>query len=194
MIDGNSKGGFVTSKRWVAEKSPLLGMLIKTLINASEIYLNQQIESGAEILQIFDSWGGLLQGDDFERWVIEPTRDLVGRIKHKHPNVAIIGFPREANQDDYRKYAEKTGVNALSIDFNMNLDYAKKTLQPLAVLQGNLDPDILVKGGEAMRNGATKILNSFGPKHIFNLGHGVVPQTPPEHVGELVKLVHAHKF
>lgn len=194
MIDGNSKGGFANSKRWVAEKSPLLGNLIGTLVDASEIYLSNQIEAGAEVLQIFDSWGGLLQGGDFERWVIEPTRDLVSRIKSKYPHIPIIGFPREATPADYKNYAQRTGVNGLSIDYDLAIDFAKNNLQPLTVLQGNLDPDVLVKGGSEMLKAAEKILTTFGPRHIFNLGHGVVPQTPPEHVAELVKFVQGYKF
>jgi uroporphyrinogen decarboxylase len=194
MIDGNSKGGFVTSKRWVAEKSPLLGSLIKVLVDASEIYLKHQIEAGAEVLQIFDSWGGLLQGDDFAQWVIEPTRDLVSRIKKTYPQVPIIGFPREAQPEDYKKYAQQTGVDAISIDYDMPLDYAKTQLQPIKPLQGNLNPDLLVKGGEDMKKAIAEILTTFGPKHIFNLGHGVVPQTPPEHVADLVTFVHEFTF
>jgi len=189
MIDGNSKGGFATSKRWVAEKSPLLGSLIVTLVDASEKYLCQQIEAGAEILQIFDSWGGLLQGEDFNRWVVEPTHELIRRVKRKYPHIPIIGFPREAKPADYLAYAQHTGIDAMSIDYDLNLDYAKDTLQPVKTLQGNLHPDLLVKGGKDMKIAAENILRTFGSKHIFNLGHGVVPQTPPEHVAELVKIV-----
>ncbi len=194
MIDGNSKGGFATSRRWVAEKSPLLDNLIRTLVDASELYLIQQIESGAEVLQIFDSWGGLLQGADFDRYVIQPTADLIRRIKKKYPHVPIIGFPREALPEDYKLYAMQTDIDAMSIDFNLSLDFAKNTLQPVKTLQGNLSPDLLVEGGANMLKAAEKILTTFGPQHIFNLGHGVVPQTPPEHVGELVKFVQGFKF
>lgn len=189
MIDGNSKGGFVTSKRWVAEKSPLLDSLIATLVDASEKYLCHQIEAGAEILQIFDSWGGLLRGEDFTRYVVAPTAELVARMKRKYPHIPIIGFPREASQADYLAYADKTGIDAMSIDYDLPLDFAKKTLQPIKTLQGNLHPDLLVQGGDAMRKSAENILRVMGPHHIFNLGHGVVPQTPPEHVAELVKIV-----
>ncbi len=194
MIDGNSKTGFTKAKAWVAEKPALLGKLIATLVGASEIYLNEQIDAGAEALQIFDSWAGLIEGKDFTRWVIEPTRELVNRIKAKHPHIPVIGFPREAANEGYRDYILKTGVDALSIDTAMSLDYAKKQLQPVKPLQGNLNPQILVKGGDTMKNAAAKILNTFGPLHIFNLGHGVVPETPPEHVAELVDFVHNFTF
>src|SRR5262249_36813096 len=140
------------------------------------------------------SWGGLLHSDDFARYVIEPTKKLVSRIKQTYPHIPIIGFPREAKSDDYKNYAQQTGVNAVSIDYDLSLEYAKASLQKLTILQGNLDPDVLVKGGSEMLKAAEKILTNFGPKHIFNLGHGVVPQTPPENVGELVKFVHGFKF
>ncbi|HEU0117695.1 MAG TPA: uroporphyrinogen decarboxylase [Alphaproteobacteria bacterium] len=189
MIDGNSKNDFVISKAWVKEKPDLLAKLISILIEASAEYLSHQIEAGAECLQIFESWGGLLQGDDFAKWVIAPTRELINRVKKKHPAIRIIGFPREATQNDYLKYAAESGVDAVSIDFNLPLSFAKEKLQPVKPLQGNLNPDLLVKGGNDMLRATEEILTTFGKKHIFNLGHGVVPQTPPEHVAELVKFV-----
>jgi uroporphyrinogen decarboxylase len=187
MIDGNSRDTFHAARHWAENKPDLLEWLIATLLNASEQYLIRQIEAGAEILQIFESWAGLLRGPNFERWVIEPTRELVRRVKAKYPQVPIIGFPRQAGPH-YRDYAVRTGVDAISIDQGMTLDEAKN-LQSVKLLQGNLDPLLLVKGGEDMRRAADAIIAAFGPRHIFNLGHGVVPETPPEHVQELVKIV-----
>ena len=194
MIDGNSKGGFKTARLWAAEKPELLSKLITVLLDASETYLSNQIEAGAETLQIFDSWAGLLKDKSFDRFVIAPTKELIRRIKGKYPHIKIIGFPREADQKGYYDYAHETGIDGLSIDFNLDLDYAKKTLQSLKPLQGNLDPALLVKGGDQMKFALEKILKTFGPQHILNLGHGVVPETPPENVGELVKFVHTFKF
>lgn len=194
MIDGSSKDDFAKAKNWVVEKPQELQKLISILVEASEIYLSQQIEAGAEALQIFDSWGGLLSGSDFNRWVIEPTRNLVGRIKKKYPHVPIIGFPREASKEGYRDYVSQTGVDALSLDTKMDPAYAQTHLQGIKPLQGNLDPQLLVKGGAEMLKAAEKIMTTLGPKHIFNLGHGVVPETPPEHVAELVKFVQGFRF
>ena len=192
MIDGNSKNGFAEAKIWAKEKPESLGKLINILLETSADYLSGQIKAGAEIIQIFDSWAGLLEGENFSRWVIEPTRELVKRVKAKHPHVPIIGFPREARKN-YRDYIFKTGVDAVSIDQHVDLDYAKSQLQTIKPLQGNLDPAVLVKGGQEMKNAAAKILNTLGPKHIFNLGHGVTPDVPPEHVAELVKFVREFK-
>jgi uroporphyrinogen decarboxylase len=196
MIDGNSKGGFARALNWVKEKPEWLDHLIKLLIESSELYLSEQIEAGAEALQIFDSWGGLLHGEAYKQWVIEPTRDLVSRMKKRYPHIPIIGFPREATDDDYKNYALQAGVDAMSIDTKVSPEVMKsyQTLGSLKCVQGNLDPQLLVQGGEAMKQAAKKIIGVMGPKHIFNLGHGVVPQTPPEHVGQLVDIVHSFKF
>lgn len=193
MIDGRGKTGFPRTKEWVKERQDLLGKLISILVDASEVYLSEQIHSGVDVLQIFDSWGGLLTGQDFTRWVIEPTRELVQRIKTKYPHIPIIGFPREAGIN-YENYVKQTGVDAMSIDQSVDIHEAKKHLQIIKPLQGNLDPDILVRGGKEMLLAAEKIITTLGPRHIFNLGHGVVPQTPPEHVAELVKFVQGFRL
>ncbi len=192
MIDGNSRNNFTQAKKWAAEKPELLDRLIALLLDASEYYLCKQIEAGAEILQLFESWAGLLEDEKFDRWVIRPTKELVARVKRKYPHVPIIGFPREAGMK-YAAYASQTGINALGIDQNITLDYAASQLQPIKTLQGNLDPKLLVEGGEKMLQAAEAILKKFGPRHIFNLGHGVVPETPPDHVGQLVEFVHGFK-
>ncbi len=192
MIDGNSQNDFERAKKWAKEQPELLQKLINRLIDASERYLSAQIEAGAEVLQIFDSWAGLLSGADFTRFVVEPTKELVTRLKKNYPHVPIIGFPREA-KDGYAPYVRQTGVDAMSIDQSVDLDWAKKELQAIKPLQGNLDPALLVKGGVEMKAGLEKILTTMGPRHIINLGHGVVPQTPVEHVAELVQFVREFK-
>jgi uroporphyrinogen decarboxylase len=190
MIDGNSRANFAQAKKWAAEKPESLQKLINILIDASEAYLCSQIEAGAEVLQIFDSWAGLLSSEDFRRWVIEPTQKLVGGIKKKHPHIPIIGFPREAGKG-YHAYIRETGVDAVSIDQHVDLDYAKSELQSVKPLQGNLDPELLVKGGAEMKRALAAILDKLGPTHVVNLGHGILPQTPLEHVAEMLSLVRA---
>ena len=191
MIDGNSRNDFVRAKQWADEKPELLEKLISVLIDASEAYLGEQVKAGAEILQLFESWAGLHKDIAFDRWIIEPTKELVSRIKKKYPHTPIIGFPRDAGEK-YKGYAAHTGVDAVSIDQHVKLDQAQE-LQKIKTLQGNLDPALLVTGGEEMKRAALAILEKLGPRHIFNLGHGVVPQTPLEHVAELVKIVHGYK-
>lgn len=192
MIDGNSGGNFIKSKTWVHQRKDLLDKLLNKIIDASEIYLSKQVEAGAEVLQIFDSWAGLLQGNDFSRYVIEPTYKLVSRLKEKYPDIPIIGFPREA-KELYEPYIKQTKVDALSIDYNVDLDWALQHLKTIKPLQGNLNPEILIKGGEPMTKAAEIILSKMGPQHIFNLGHGVTPLTPPENVSQLVEFVHNWK-
>lgn len=188
MIDGNSRNNFAEAKSWLKNQPHLLSQLIETLISASETYLTAQINAGAEALQIFDSWAGLLSPEDFRTWVIEPTKKLVANVKKHHPHIPIIGFPREAGAN-YAPYIRETAVDAVSIDQFIDINQAKQDLQPIKPLQGNLAPELLVKGGDDMKKSLANIMSTFGTKHIINLGHGVVPQTPPEHVAELVKYI-----
>ena len=190
MIDGNSGNDFILAKSWARENPELLSALIAKLVDASEIYLTEQVKAGVEVLQLFDSWAGLLEANDFRRFVIEPTRELVARMKRGFPHIPIIGFPRAAKPEDYKVYVRETGVDCLSFDFDLPLAFAKSELQPGKILQGNLDPALLARGGEEMKKALVKIMETFGARHIVNLGHGVVPETPPEHVGELVDFVH----
>lgn len=192
MIDGSSKDGFSKTKQWVKKKPETLELLIDRLISASETYLSRQIMAGAEALQIFDSWAGLLSEKDFQRFVITPTAKLVKRMKTKFPNIPIIGFPREAGAG-YMPYIRETAVDALSIDQTVDLDIARNDLQSAKPLQGNLDPELLVKGGQVMKAGLRNIMTKMGTKHIINLGHGVVPQTPVQNVAELVQYIREFK-
>jgi uroporphyrinogen decarboxylase len=187
MIDGHSKNDFAETKKWAEQRPEKLNLLIENLVDVSEKYLSGQIDAGAEVIQIFDSWAGILSPQHFERFVVGPTRQLVHRLKKKYPKLPIIGFPREASVN-YDLYARETGVDAMSIDPHVDAATAKK-LQEITVLQGNLDPALLVKGGKEMTDALAALLNNLGPIHIANLGHGVVPQTPPEHVAAMVNFV-----
>ncbi len=193
MIDGNSRNHFSAIKKWVKEQPDLLDKLITTLVDASEEYLSAQVDAGAEVLQIFDSWAGLLSKTDFERFIIKPTHRLVDKLKKKYPHIPIIGFPREAGEN-YAAYIRQTGVDAMSIDPNVNLDFAQRELQIVKPLQGNLDPALLVKGGADMQAALENMLRKLGPLHIANLGHGVVPETPPENVENMVRIVQSFKI
>lgn len=188
MIDGNSKNDFSLAKTWASQQPELLASLIDRLIDASVTYLSHQIDAGAEALQIFDSWAGLLDGPEFRRFVIEPTARLVSRLKALYPHIPIIGFPREAGEN-YGAYVRETGVDGMSIDQKVDVAVAKRDLQAVKPLQGNLPPELLVAGGDAMKTSLKKIMDTFGTRHIVNLGHGVVPETPPEHVADLVRTV-----
>jgi uroporphyrinogen decarboxylase len=152
-------------------------------------YLSAQIVAGAEIVQLFDSWAGILPESAFRRWVIAPTLRIVTGLRRRHPSVPIIGFPRGAGFQ-YAEYFATTGVTALGLDTTVPLDVGRDRLQNLGPVQGNLDPLLLVAGGPPMAASVAAIMAAFsGGPFIFNLGHGVMPQTPPEHVAELVALV-----
>ena len=167
-----------------------LQRLIDLLVEASIEYLGGQVKAGADVLQIFDTWAGSLPEDEFQRWVSEPTRRIVCAIKARHPSIPIIGFARGAGVRA-AAYGHDTGVDGLGCDTSMPLaqvsSLAKETGK---VVQGNLDPLLLVAGGRQMEDRVRATLAAMhGTPFIFNLGHGIVPQTPPDHVARLVELV-----
>jgi uroporphyrinogen decarboxylase len=163
------------------------------LVRATVDYLLQQIEAGAEILQIFDTWAGALSASLLERWCLQPTAEIVRRVKSSHPDVPIIVFPRGIGAS-YKRYVEACGCDGLSLDTTIPAPWAAAELQSRLTLQGNLDPLVLVAGDKAMEDEANCILRHLSPgRFIFNLGHGILPQTPPEHVAELCRIVHGWK-
>ena len=165
--------------------------LIDLLVDVSVEYLLAQVDAGAQVLQIFDSWAGTLPDAEFARWCTEPVKRIVARIRASNGDVPIIGFPRGCGPL-YRGYAEQTGVNAVSCDTSLPLEFIRDDIQPHCAVQGNLDPLLLVNGGEAMKRRVNDIRDTLGQgPFIFNLGHGIVPQTPPEHVAKLIELVRA---
>jgi uroporphyrinogen decarboxylase len=163
--------------------------LIDLLVDSSADYLVRQVRAGARALQIFDSWAGSLPEDAFERWCIAPTRRLVERVKDEVPGTPVIGFPRGAGVLAER-YARETGVDAVGCDTSQPLSWIKDKLQMLVPVQGNLDPVLLVAGGAELDRRVETILGSLGSgPFIFNLGHGILPETPIDHVARLVSLV-----
>jgi len=189
MVEGGTSRDFARTKRWAFGDPASFGVLIDRLVEATTIYLTAQIEAGAEVLQLFDSWAGVLPETEFRRWVIEPTKRIVVALKARHPTVPIIGFPRGAGAL-YAAYVKESGVDAVSLDSAVPLNWAREELQARLPVQGNLDPVALVVGGTAMTEAVGRIRAAFqaGP-FVFNLGHGIVPETPPEHVMELVSLI-----
>jgi uroporphyrinogen decarboxylase len=154
-------------------------------------YLSRQVESGVEAVQLFDSWAGSLSPAQFERWVIAPTASLVAAFKARHPQIPVIGFPKGAG-GKLAAYARETGVDAIGLDETVDPAWADKVLPPGLPVQGNLDPLALIAGGEALETAVARILSSLaGRPHIFNLGHGILPDTPIAHVEKLIELVRA---
>ena len=188
MIDG-SGGEFHATKRLIKDDPGLIDRLIARLADAVTGLLLAQIEAGADAVQIFDSWAGLLDDDvSFARWCVGPTRRIVARVRDVHPRIPVIGFPRGAG-GRYAEFARGTGIHALQVDQDVPLD-VMRNLQSICPVQGNLDPGILLAGGEAMRRRARSIVTGLsGGSHVFNLGHGIIKDTPPSHVADLVNTV-----
>lgn len=166
--------------------------LLNILAEVSALYLINQIKAGADCVQIFDSWSGVLDEFTFHMYCIEPVKRMVHLIRKSYPDIPIIGFPKGAGLF-YQDYAQKTGVNALGLDWTIPLFFANK-LQTTTSVQGNLDPLRLVAGGKALEEGVEKILKTLGKGPlIFNLGHGITPQTPIEHVEKMIAQVRNFK-
>lgn len=182
MVEGGSSKEFLAVKRMAFGDPGLFQALIDLLVEASFDYLIGQIDHGAQVLQLFDSWAGALPEGEFERWVVAPTAKLVARLRAARPGIKIIGFPKGAGVMA-ELYALETGVDGLSLDSSQRLSWAVERLSPKVALQGNLDPVLLLTGGPALERAIDHILDvTQGVPFIFNLGHGILPPTPPEHV------------
>lgn len=189
MVEGHGGTECGTARTWAYKDPEGFSRLIEVLVEATGDYLIEQAKNGAEVLQLFDSWAGVLSETQFRSWVIEPTKALVRRLNEACPGVPVIGFPRGAGQG-YENYVLETGVDAVSLDHTVGLDWARDTLQKHCLVQGNLDNQALVAGGEALEGETKKILDAFsGGPFVFNLGHGILPHTPPEHVARLAELI-----
>jgi uroporphyrinogen decarboxylase len=189
MVEGGGSKDQAAARAWAYRDPESFQQLIDLLVETSIAYLLGQVEAGAGALQIFDSWAGSLPSDEFARWCSYPTRAIVSGVKAKAPHIPIIGFPRGCGASAER-YAQETGVDAIGCDTAMPLAYMCETLQARLPVQGNLDPLLLVSGGLHLERRVKEILDILeGAPFIFNLGHGILPETPPDHVAKLVELV-----
>ena len=190
MVEGQGSPDQREARLWAYRDPVGFGRLIDLLVEASIEYLSGQVQAGADVLQIFDTWAGALPLREFEAWVVAPTRRMVSEVRGRHPEVPVIGFPRGAG-GKIERYVAETGVQGVGADTGMEAEQMRILAQSTgAVVQGNLDPLALVAGGEAIERQTVGLLKELaGVPYIFNLGHGIVPETPPEHVGRLVELV-----
>ncbi len=189
MVEGGGSREFTHCKGWIARDPHGFQILIDRITIATIAHLSAQIDAGCEVVQLFDSWAGALEGDAFQKWVIEPTIKIVHALKTRYPKIPIIGFPKGAGSQ-YLEYVRNTKVDAVSIDTDMPLNFARDVLQPIVPVQGNLDPLLLVAGGPAMERRVKEIIDTLGKgPFVFNLGHGIVPQTPPEHVAKIAEII-----
>jgi uroporphyrinogen decarboxylase len=190
MVGGQGSSDQREARLWAYRDRAGFGRLIDILVEASVDYLSMQVEAGAGVLQIFDTWAGSLPPLEFETWVVAPTRRIVTAIEAKHSQVPIIGFPRGAGQK-IERYVAETGVRGIGCDTSMDVEHMRALAGARnVVVQGNLDPIALVAGGQELERQVEALLRGLaGVPHIFNLGHGILPETPPENVAHLVKMV-----
>jgi uroporphyrinogen decarboxylase len=189
MVEGGGSRDFRRVKSWAYRDPEAFGALIDLLAEATIEYLAGQIEAGVEVVQLFDSWAGLLPEPAFVRWVIEPTKRIVSALKRRFANYPVIGFPRGAGML-HERYLHETGIDGIGIDTAVPPGYARQALQPHGTIQGNLDPVLLIVGGTALEEAVQGLRRMLGRgPYIFNLGHGVLPETPPENVQALARLL-----
>jgi uroporphyrinogen decarboxylase len=189
MVEGGASRDFRRVKGWAYRDPAGFRGLIDLLVETTIEWLAAEIAAGAEVVQLFDSWAGILPEAAFAQWVIEPTRQIVTALKIRFPECPVIGFPRGAGLL-YERYAAETGIDGLGLDPTVPAGFASARLRPQATVQGNLDPVLLIAGGAALDNGVRELRRAFeGGPWVFNLGHGVLPETPPENVAALARLL-----
>ncbi len=187
MIAGRGTPDQAPAHKLRQEDPATFDALINLLTDASIEYLSKQVEAGAEVVKIFDSWAGSLKGEAFDRYALEPAKKITQEMKQRFPGLPVIAFPREAG-DKYIGFAKAVGADCLALDTSVDATWAAQHLQKDGCVQGNLDPKLMITGGDALRQEARRILDALknGP-HIFNLGHGITPEADPENVHVLLE-------
>ncbi len=180
--------------RMMAYRHPVaFAAIIDAIVENSITYLLGQLAAGADVLQIFDTWAGVLPPREFQRWSVEPTRRIVAGVRKHSPGAKIIGFPRGAGAL-LPSYVEATDVDAVSIDWASEPTLMRERVQSRVAIQGNLDPLALIAGGDALDRAIDDVLDNYAQgRLIFNLGHGIQPETPVAHVEQMVKRVRAYR-
>jgi uroporphyrinogen decarboxylase len=193
MVAGQGSRDQAEARRLAYADEARFSAIIGRIEEITLEYLSGQVQAGAEALQLFDSWAGSLAPAQFEQWVIAPTSRLVAALNKRHPRVPVIGFPKGAG-GKLKAYARETGVNALGLDETVDPLWAAKELPAKLPVQGNLDPLALLAGGATQESAVKRILDAFADRpHIFNLGHGILPDTPIAHVEQLIDQVKGAK-
>ena len=189
MVAGEGTTDQAPARMFAYRDAGTFARLIDRLAEASIEYLTGQLKAGAECVQLFDTWAGVLSQSEFERWCVAPTRKIVDGVRAKVPGAKIIGFPRGVGSK-LSRYVSETGVDAVGLDWMQGLTYARDQIQPLKPVQGNLDPLALLAGGAALDREIDAVLEALaGGPFIFNLGHGILPPTPIAHVEQMLKRV-----
>jgi uroporphyrinogen decarboxylase len=193
MVAGQGSRDQSETRRFAYADPGAFGAIVERIEQMTVAYLSAQIDAGADAVQLFDSWAGSLSPRQFEQWVIAPTARIVAALKARHPDVPVIGFPKGAG-GKLAAYARETAVDALGLDETVDPAWAVEQLPEDLVVQGNLDPLALLAGGEALSAAVRRVLDALaGRPHIFNLGHGILQDTPIAHVEQLIALVKGDK-
>ena len=189
MIAGRGKDQQAGAHAFKAADRAAFQALIDRLSDATVEYLSAQISAGAEVVKLFDSWAGALKGQDFTDFCEAPIARIIAQVKARHPGIPVMAFPREAG-DAYIGFAARTGADCVALDDSVSADWAATHVQPGGCVQGNMDPRLMVTGGEALTAEAKRICKAFskGP-HIFNLGHGITPDANPDNVHRLLEAI-----
>jgi uroporphyrinogen decarboxylase len=189
MVAGEGSREQGEARRFAYRDPQAFGAIIAAIEAATIAYLSRQIEAGVNAVQLFDSWAGSLSPAQYEQWVVAPTARLVAALKARHPDTPIIGFPKGSGSK-LPAYARETGVDAIGLDETVDPAWAHRVLPPGLSVQGNLDPLLLLAGGQALEQRARWIVEAFaGRPHVFNLGHGIDKETPIGHVERLLAVV-----
>ena len=189
MVAGQGSKDHHAARAMAYRDPQAFGAIIDAIVESSITYLSGQIEAGAEAVQLFDSWAGSLSPSQFERWVVAPTVRIVDAVRALHPETPIIGFPKGAG-GKLPAYARETGVDAIGVDETVDPNWIHRELPADMPVQGNLDPLLLISGGQELEDAARAVLAAFkGRPHVFNLGHGIDKSTPIAHVERLLKVV-----
>lgn len=167
--------------------------LLDRIADASIEYLSAQIEAGAEVIKLFDSWAGSLEGKDFDEFSVAPTRKIFAALKARHPGIPLIAFPRGAGSR-YAGFAAAVGADAIALDQGVDAQWAVREVQSTGCVQGNLDPRLLVTGGQKLVDEVRRIREVFsGGPHIFNLGHGITPDADPDNVALMLEVLRENR-
>jgi uroporphyrinogen decarboxylase len=189
MVAGEGTPDQAPARMFAYREPETFALLIDRLVDASIAYLVGQLKAGAECVQLFDTWAGVLSEGEFERWSVAPAKRIVDGVRAQVKGARIIGFPRGVGAKLWR-YVQDTGVDAVGLDWTQGLSYARDHIQPLKPVQGNVDPLALLAGGDALDREVDAVMQALaGGPFIFNLGHGILPPTPIEHVERMLKRI-----
>ena len=189
MVAGRGSKQQEEARRYAYRDPVGFGEIIDAVADMTVDYLSGQVRAGVEAVQLFDSWSGSLSPAQFEQWVIAPNARIISAFKARHPNVPVICFPKGAG-GKLGAYARETGADAIGLDETVDPVWAAGAIPPHLPLQGNLDPLALIAGGNALESAVRRIISALeGRPHVFNLGHGILPDTPIAHVEQLLRLV-----